>query len=124
MYVPGNISLLILNRTTLFPGAILPLHIFEPRYGRMLSDVLESHRMFAIAMRRHGTRREVPMPVACLGVVRVCVWVPDGTSNLLRNPLERQVVLDSLDIKTRLVNVSHFLSMEIERNNMGPEGYS
>jgi hypothetical protein len=45
-------------------------------------------------------------------------------STLLRNPLERQVVLESLDIKTRLVNVSHFLSMEIERNNMGPEGYS
>ena len=124
MYVAGNISLLILNRTTLFPGAILPLHIFEPRYRRMLSDVLESHRMFAIAMRRHGTRREVPMPVACLGVVRVCVGVPDGTSNLLRNPLERQVVLESLDIKTRPVNVSHFLSMEFERNNMGPEGYS
>jgi hypothetical protein len=52
------------------------------------------------------------------------VEAPDGTSNLLRNPLERQVVLESLDIKTRLVNVLHFLSMEIERNNMGPEGYS
>jgi Lon protease-like protein len=89
VYVPGNISLLILNRTTLFPGAILPLHIFEPRYGRMLSDVLESHRMFAIAMRRPGARREVPMPVACLGVVRVCVEV-----------------LESLDIKSRLVNVT------------------
>ena len=116
--------MLILNRTTLFPGAILPLHIFEPRYRRMLSDVLESHRMFAIAIRRPGTRREVPMPVASLGVVMVCVKAPDWTSNLLRNPLERQVVLESLDIKSRLVNVSHFLSMEIERNNMGPEGYS
>ena len=115
---------MILSNATLFPGAILPLHIFEPRYRRMLSDVLESHRMFAIAMRRPGARREVPMPVACLGVGRVCVGVPDGTSNLLRNPLERQVVLESLDIKTRPMNVSHFLSMEIERNNMGPEGYS
>tara|TARA_B110000014_G_scaffold168050_1_gene119085 strand:- start:1611 stop:1712 length:102 start_codon:yes stop_codon:yes gene_type:complete len=33
-------------------------------------------------------------------------------------------VLESLDIKKRLVNVFHFLSMEFERNNMGPEGYS
>ena len=115
---------MILTNATLFPGAILPLHIFEPRYRRMLSDVLESHRMFAIAMRRPGTRREVPMLVACLGVVMVCVKAPDWTSNLLRNPLERQVVLESLDIKSRLVNVSGFLSMEIEGNNMGPEGYS
>jgi len=105
--IPGKTPLMILSNATLFPGAILPLHIFEPRYGRMLSDVLESHRMFAIAMRRPGARREVRMPMACLGVVRVCVEV-----------------LESLDIKSRLVNVSHFLSMEIERNNMGSEGYS
>ena len=96
MLIPGKTPLMILSNATLFPGAILPLHIFEPRYRRMLSDVLESHRMFAIAMRRPGTRREVPMPVAWLGVVRVCVGVPDGTSNLLRNPLERQVVLEAL----------------------------
>jgi len=64
------------------------------------------------------------MPVACPGVVMVCVEAPAGTSNLLRNPLERQVVLESLDIKSYLVSVSHFLSMEIERNNMGPESYS
>jgi len=96
-----------LSNATLFPGAILALHIFEPRYRRMLSDVFESHRMFAVAMRRPGTRREVPIPVACLGVVRVCVEV-----------------LEALDIKKRLVNVFHFLSMEFERNNMGPEGYS
>ena len=51
----------------------------------MLSDVFESHRIFAVAMRRPGTRREVPIPVACLGVVRVCVEV-----------------LESLDIKKRL----------------------
>ena len=75
-------------------------------------------------MRRPGTRREAPMPVACLGVVMVYVEAPAGTSNLLRNPLERQVVLELLDIKSRLVNVSRFLSMEIECNNMGPEGYS
>ena len=105
--IPGKTPLMILSNATLFPGAILPLNIFEPRYRRMLSDVLESHRMFAIAMRRSGARREVPMPVACLGVVRVCVEV-----------------LESLDIKSRLVNASHFLSMEFERNNMGPEGYS
>ena len=80
---------MILSNATLFPGAILPLNIFEPRYRRMLSDVLESHRMFAIAMRRPGTRREVPMPVACLGVVRVCVGAPDGTSNLLLLGLKR-----------------------------------
>ncbi len=64
------------------------------------------------------------MPLAYQGVVSVFLQPSDGASKLLRNPLERQVVLASLDIKTRLVNVSRFLSMEIERNNMGPDGYS
>ena len=62
--ISGKTPLMILRNATLFPGASLLLHIFEPRYRRMLSDVLESHRMFAIAMRRPGTRREVSMPLA------------------------------------------------------------
>jgi len=57
MLIPGKIPLMILSSTTLFPDAILPLHIFEPRYRRMLSDILALHRIFAIAMRRPGTRR-------------------------------------------------------------------
>jgi Lon protease-like protein len=62
--ISGKTPLMILRNATLCPGASLLLHIFEPRYRRMLSDVLESHRMFAIAMRRPGTRREVSMPLA------------------------------------------------------------
>ena len=72
--IPGKTPLMILSNATLFPGAILPLHIFEPRYGRMLSDVLESHRMFAIAMRRQcvgGARREVP---GCMPMVKDPAW--------------------------------------------------
>ena len=29
--------------TVLFPGALLPLHIFEPRYRTMIRDVLDGH---------------------------------------------------------------------------------
>ena len=36
------------------------------------------------------------------------------TSRLLSNPLHRQIVLESLDLKTRLENVSSFPSVEIE----------
>jgi len=44
-------------------------------------------------------------------------------STLLRDPHARQVVLESLDIKTRLVNVCRFLSMETEPNTQGPQGH-
>src|SRR5690606_1545621 len=33
----------------LFPGTLLPLHVFEPRYRAMVRDVLASHRALAVA---------------------------------------------------------------------------
>jgi len=36
-------------------------------------------------------------------------------STLLSNPLLCQIVLGSLDLKTRLEKISNFLSIEIER---------
>ena len=38
-------------------------------------------------------------------------------STLLSNPLHCQIVLESLDLKTRLENISSFLSIEIEHKN-------
>jgi len=64
---------MILSKATLFPDAILPLHIFEPRYRRMLSDALESHRMLAIALRRPGSSREAPCRWLAWGSLRF-VW--------------------------------------------------
>ena len=40
--------------TVLFPSMPIHLHIFEPRYRQMLSDVLHSHRMFSVALQRPG----------------------------------------------------------------------
>lgn len=78
-----------LPQTVLFPNALLPLYIFEPRYRRMLSDVLTSHRMFAVAMQRPDRNRETPCPVAGLGLVRAAVTQPDGTTNLVLQGLAR-----------------------------------
>ena len=36
--------------TVLFPNTLLPLHIFEPRYRRMVSDALDSFGHLAIAL--------------------------------------------------------------------------
>jgi Lon protease-like protein len=101
---------MILSKATLFPDAILPLHIFEPRYRRMLLDALESHRMLAIALRRPGSSREAPCRWLAWGSLRFVWGAPDGASNLLLLGLKRIQC-----IKMRLLNVSHFLSMEMER---------
>ena len=78
-----------LPHTTLFPQAFLPLHIFEPRYQRMLEDALDSHRMFVVARRRPDRSRETPAAVAGLGLIRASVSQADGTSNLILQGITR-----------------------------------
>ncbi len=78
-----------LPNATLFPQALLPLYIFEPRYRQMLADALHSTRMFSVAMRRRGSARETPSPVAGLGLIRVSVGHRDGTSHLILQGLAR-----------------------------------
>lgn len=88
MQLPARSSVMILN-TVLFPGAILPLRIFETRYREMLTAALAGQRMFAVAMQRLGSSAESPCPVACLGLIRASVENPDGTSNLILQGMVR-----------------------------------
>src|SRR5438093_9680340 len=67
----------------LFPGTPLPLHIFEPRYKRMLADCLEGDRRFGITPA--PAMPDVPEPgtVGCVAEVRVNQELPDGRSNIV-----------------------------------------
>ena len=78
-----------LPNATLFPQALLPLYIFEPRYRQMLADALHSNRMFSVAMTKPGSTRETPSSVAGLGLIRVSVSHRDGTSHLILQGLAR-----------------------------------
>ena len=78
-----------LPNATLFPQALLPLYIFEPRYRQMLADALHSDRMFSVAMQKPSSTRETPSPVAGLGLIRVSVGHRDGTSHLILQGLAR-----------------------------------
>src|SRR6185503_16809696 len=83
MQLPSEVPVMTLPSATLFPQALLPLYIFEPRYRRMLADALKSNRMFSVAMQKPGRLRETPCGVAGLGLIRVSVDHQDGTSHLI-----------------------------------------
>jgi len=88
-----------LPNATLFPQALLPLYIFEPRYRQMLADALNSNRMFSVAMQRPGTTRESPSPVAGLGLIRVSVGHRDGTSHLILQGITRVELTETVRYK-------------------------
>jgi ATP-dependent Lon protease len=89
MELPKSVGVMILPSVNLFPQAILPLFIFEPRYRRMLHDALNSHRMFCVAMQRPDSDEEAPSRVAGVGLIRAAVENPDGTSNMILQGLAR-----------------------------------
>jgi ATP-dependent Lon protease len=89
MRLPRELPVMTLPNATLFPQALLPLYIFEPRYRQMVADALHSNRMFAIAMQKPGATRETPSPVAGLGLIRVAVRHKDNTSHVILQGIAR-----------------------------------
>jgi Lon protease-like protein len=86
--LPATLPVMVLPGVTLFPNALLPLHIFESRYRLMLEEALGDCRMLAMAMPRDKQEREVE-PIAGAGLVRACIRNEDGTSNLILQGVSR-----------------------------------
>jgi len=77
----------------LFPHALLPLYIFEPRYREMLEHALHHHRMFCVTLIKPSCpdwqTPEDFFHLATVGLIRACVGRGDGTSNLILQGLQR-----------------------------------
>jgi ATP-dependent Lon protease len=77
-----------LSQVVLFPNAMLPLHVFEPRYRTMLKDCLATHRFMAVALVPDPADKDESgqprfCPVAGVGYVVEHHELPDGRSNIL-----------------------------------------
>ena len=77
-----------LPQAVLFPGALMPLHVFEPRYRKMMRDVIDTHGVLAVAhiiegapVDSHGN--PAISIVAGVGVVVEHQELPDGRFNVL-----------------------------------------
>lgn len=89
--IPQEIGVFPLPDIVLFPGALLPLHVFEPRYRSLVADAMAAHRHFVMAvMKRHAEGPEVEddatpqvHPIACAGKIVQHAPLPDGCSDLV-----------------------------------------
>ena len=88
-----------LTDSVLFPRLPMALHVFEPRYRRLLNDCMDGHRVFAIAtLDPDGEPDELGrppvMPVVGVGQIRRLVRMPDGRSNLILFGATRAMILE------------------------------
>jgi Lon protease-like protein len=91
--LPEQLPVMPLPGAVLFPHALLPLHIFEPRYRKMLEYALQQHRMFCVTLIKPSCpdwhAAEDFFHRATAGLIRACVGRSDGTSNLILQGLQR-----------------------------------
>jgi uncharacterized protein len=85
-----------LPKLVLFPGTLLPLHIFEPRYRNMLSDaLLGEQRLIAVAQLKPGweQRKDTRPPpiydIAGIGKIAAHTHNEDGTYDIVLEALAR-----------------------------------
>ena len=100
-----------LPNVVLFPGALLPLHIFEPRYRAMVGDALASDRLIGMVLLRPGFERDYdgrpPIhAIGCSGVIVHSVRLDDGRYNILLRGLDRfRVVAEDHELVYRRATV-------------------
>jgi Lon protease-like protein len=91
--LPKQLPVMPLPDAVLFPHALLPLYIFEPRYRNMLEHALYQHRMFCVTLIKPSCPEwhapEDFFHLATVGLIRACVGRGDGTSNLILQGLQR-----------------------------------
>ena len=91
--LPKQVPVMPLPGAVLFPHALLPLYIFEPRYRNMLEHALRQHRMFCVTLIKPSCPEwhapEDFFHLATVGLIRACVGRGDGTSNLILQGLQR-----------------------------------
>jgi Lon protease-like protein len=113
MEFPSEVGIMTLPNAILFPQALLPLYIFEPRYRALLKESLDNQRMFAVALSNESSSLAlVPRRIAGVGLIRACVDKPDGTSNLILQGVSRVRFTDFVQEKPYYVGRIEVLSTE------------
>lgn len=90
----GAARLFPLPNLVLFPHVVQPLHIFEPRYVELITDVLTEDRLMATVLLKPGWEEfysgKPPIHrVACLGKVIADQKLEDGRFNILLRGMKR-----------------------------------
>jgi Lon protease-like protein len=70
----------------LMPGEIIPLHIFEPRYRKMLEDIQAGNNLFGLSYFESPEVEGAKPPaghLGCVAEIREAQQLPDGRSNIV-----------------------------------------
>jgi Lon protease-like protein len=97
----ARLSIFPLAGALLFPRALLPLHIFEPRYRAMISDAMARDRRIGMIQPRDETAQKPALfDVGCIGRIAEVEALEDGRFNIILEGLTRFRLVSELDVTT------------------------
>jgi Lon protease-like protein len=99
--IAGRVRIFPLPSVQLFPHALLPLHVFEPRYRDLVRDCLAEDQVMAVATLEPGYEPDYqgrpPVRRVCgVGELVAHDALPDGRSNILLRGTTRARILEEL----------------------------
>src|SRR5437660_675003 len=91
----------------LFPGVVLPLHIFEPRYRQMIVDCQAQERPFGIVLARPESTpmQEEPYSIGTTVEIRDINRLEDGRYVLMAMGVQRFRILSQHRLKPYLSGI-------------------
>ena len=92
--LPPSIPIFPLPNTVLFPNVFLPLHVFELRFKRMITDALLGDRIIGMTLLRSGWEsdyegRPAVFSVGCAGLITHSETLEDGRYNIVLRGLQK-----------------------------------
>jgi ATP-dependent Lon protease len=111
------VPLFPLPNAILFPGARLPLYIFEPRYKQMVEDTLRAERLLSVALITEESGARQPAEVCGLGQITDLERLPQSEKNIVVTGMTRVRVV-------RVVSDKPYIRAEVQplqQRNPRPE---
>ncbi len=97
----ARLSIFPLAGALLFPRALLPLHIFEPRYRTLVSDAMARDRQIGMIQPRDSDRRRPSLfDIGCIGRIADVEALDDGRFNLVLEGITRFRLIEELEVTT------------------------
>jgi Lon protease-like protein len=99
--------------TVLFPGAELPLHIFEPRYRQMIGECIDREQPFGVVLIERGPEvgeGAVPREVGCTAQVTGVERLEEGRMNIVCVGQSRFRILSTSSARPYLVGEVELLA--------------
>jgi uncharacterized protein len=120
--LPEIIPIFPLPNFVLFPRITVPLHIFEPRYREMVTEVAQSHGTIGMMMLKGEWERDYYsypdlFAVGCGGKITALTKLPDGRFNLMLEGLgEFRVLREIRERSFRQAEVEWRITQPAELN--------